>query len=90
MEFEEKLLKAKNHIKRVDKIRVGCLMFAVVVAAFLYFGNNYVKEASWYIAIFPFAVKAATILVCIALLTTLIKFPLIRKHNRILKEYKGL
>lgn len=91
MEKEQKdsrLDKAYRRVQIADRIRLACLLIALLLVLFVFYGNKAAAEAAWYISCRATVYSILSVVVLLMFVATLLKLFFAAAYNRILKEEK--
>lgn len=80
------LQKAMKKVKVADKIRLVFLFIALLLVLFIFYGNKFAMDASWYQTGRALAYELLALSVMIMLGATILKMVLASSYNRLLKK----
>lgn len=84
--MKEKIAKAKNYVKLVEKVRVVLLCVAVPLLLFIYFGQKLWGELAWFVAGTQFCYGVLTYLILAIVIVSFAKVFLVTYHNSLVKK----
>ena len=82
------LQKAMKKVKIADKIRLACLIIALLLVLFIFYGNKFAMETSWYAGCKAMAYQLLALAVMIMLGATILKMVFAAAYNQLLKKKK--
>lgn len=86
---DKELMKAMKGVKIADKIRLAFLFISLLLVLFLFYGNKFAMDTSWYPQSRGVVYSLLSLSVLIMLGATLLKMVLATAYNRLLKKKKG-
>ena len=85
-EKNEKLGKIKKRIDVANKIRIACLLIAVVPLLFLYFGGKVWKETTWFNQTTGIIYSALIWDILLMFVMSILKLIFATQYNKIIKS----
>ena len=82
------LQKAMKRVKIADKIRLVCLFIALLLVLFIFYGNKFAIETTWYPGFQSMAYRLLALAVMIMLGATSLKMIFAAVYNQMLKKKK--
>lgn len=82
------LQKAMKRVKIADKIRLACLFIALLLVLFIFYGNKFAMETTWYLGFQSLAYELLALAVMIMLGATILKMIFATAYNQLLKKKK--
>lgn len=86
---DKELMKAMRRVKIADRIRLVFLFVALLLVLFLFYGNKFAMETSWYPQSRGVVYSVLSLAVIIMLGATLLKMLFAAAYNRLLKKKNG-
>ncbi len=80
------LKKAMKRVKIMDKIRLAFLFIALLLVLFIFYGNKFATDTSWYQTGKSLAYEFLALAVMIMLGATILKMVFATAYNRLLKK----
>lgn len=83
---DKELMKAMKRVKIADKVRLVCLFAALLLVLFIFYGNKFAMETSWYPDSRGTAYSLLSLAVMVMLGATIMKMVFAAAYNRLLKK----